>query len=149
MPYWNVTDLQARLGAEVVLQCFDDDNDGAPDTAAIALLQADSDSKIEGYLRGIYSLDAVRADPPNQVKRLSLDFAVAYAAQRNPAYIRRDWAPLMAAAEREARDLREGRIRLDVEGSPEPAANQGGIVEDAAGDTPEPVWNGAWGAGDY
>lgn len=137
LPYWTFSDLETRLGAEVMRQVFDDDNDGSADTAAIDQLSADSDSFVEGYLRGVYELTAVREAPPNQVKRLSLDYAVAQCAKRRPEYVRRDFKPLEDAVRQELAEIRAGKIRLDVVGAPEPGANQGGDVWDGGDDFSE------------
>lgn len=126
MAYWTLEDLQDRLSRETVINCFDDDDDGEPDDTPIERLQVDSDSFVEGYLRGNYDLDAVRAAPPNQVVRLSLDYAEAMTAKRHPAYVKRDWVPMMAMVKADLADIRAGKIRLDVVGTPEPAANNGG-----------------------
>ncbi len=128
MAYWSQTDLENRLSPQIVKQILDDDNDGFADVGAVARLQADSDSKVESYLRPIYDLTVVRATPPNEVKRLSLDVAVAMAAMRHPEVRRTDGPELMSMAERDLERLRTGKTRLDVVGSPEPAANVGGTV---------------------
>jgi len=152
LPYWTLTDLEDRLSAETVRQVFDDDGDGTADTAAIARLQADCDSFVEGYLRGVYSLTAVRAAPPNQVKRLSLDYAEVVCAKRHGEYVRRNWKDLLDALTKELMAIRNGVIRLDVEGTPEPGANQGGEVWDGGDDLTEvapKVFIGTGGMGDF
>lgn len=128
MAFWALSDLQARLSAETVKQILDDDNDGTADTEPLARLRADSDSYVLGALRGIYDLTVIQASPPNEVKRLSLDAGVMYCAQRHPEYVRRDWEKLKRALDQDLDALRLGKRRLDVVGSPEPAANEGGSV---------------------
>lgn len=150
LPYWTISDLESRLGREVVIQVFDDDNDGVPDAGAVDQLSADSDSFVEGYLRGVYELATVRDAPPNQVKRLSLDYAVAQCAKRRPEYVRRDFGPLEAAVRQELSEIRSGKIRLDVIGAPEPGANQGGEVWDGGDDyTEDTVKFFSGGMGDF
>lgn len=134
LPYWLLSDLENRLSAEVVRQVFDDNGDGVADAAVIVRLQSDSDSWVEGYLRGNYDLAAVRANPPNQVRRLSLDYAEACTARRHGEYVRRDWKGMLEQAEKELRRIRSGEVRLDVEGTPEPATNHGGAVWDGSTD---------------
>lgn len=118
-------ELSKRIGPDALQLIYDDNRDGTADADPIAQLAADAKSKLFGTLRGIYDLAAVEASPPNEVSRLMLDIMVAYAAQRHPEAVRRDWVPLMAQADADLMKLRTGKIRLDVEGSPEPAANQG------------------------
>lgn len=121
MPYWEKSDLEARLGAEPVRQVLDDDNDGEADDAAIAALQADSDAFVEGFLRPLYDLNQVRLARPHQVKRLSLDHAVVQCAKRNPQYIRKDWKDLEQSLLNELELIRRNIVRLNTEVSPEPA----------------------------
>ena len=45
---------------------------------------------------------------------------------------------LLDRARQELKDLRNGVTRLDVEGTPEPAANQGGEVLSGNPDAPDP-----------
>lgn len=150
MPYWAQVDLENRLSAETVVQVFDDNNDGVVDAGPLAQLQADCDSYVEGFLRGIYDLAVVRTTPPNQVKRLSLDYAVAQCAKRRPGYVKRDWKELEDACRSELVDIRSGKVRLDVVGPPEPAANQGGEAWDGGTDlTVAPVHVFMDGLGDF
>lgn len=121
MPYWIKSDLEARLGAEPVRQMLDDDNDGEADDAAIEALQADSDAFVEGFLRPLYDLKAVRLAQPHQVKRLSLDHAVVQCAKRNPQYGRKDWKDLERSLLNELELIRRNIVRLNTEVSPEPA----------------------------
>jgi phage gp36-like protein len=126
--YWVLADLQARISEEASLQILDDDHDGSVDDEPLARLQADSDSYVNGFLRGIYDLDAVAADPPNEVVRLSLDVAEWMLAKRWPRYVSGDWRQKREDCRLELMDLRMGKTRLDVVGTPEPAANVGGSV---------------------
>jgi len=134
MPYWFQADLENRISIEVAIQVLDDNNDGVVDTGPLAQIQADCDSFVDGYLRGIYDLPTVKANPPNQVKRISLDYAVAQCAKRRPGYIKHDWKDLESAARAELSDIRSGRVRLDVVTAPEPAANEGTNVWDGGPD---------------
>jgi len=126
--YITITDLEARLGANAVRAFLDDDNDSAADTAAINQIIADAESKVNGYARGIYTIPFT-APIPVEVKRLALDVAHAYMAMRHPEYVHGNWKELMDHADAQLRDLRNGKTRLDVMTTPEPAANQGGTVE--------------------
>lgn len=153
MAYITSTDLSARLSATKLARIYDDDRDGTADTDPVALLIADACSKVAGYLRGLYDLAVIEAAPPHEVVRLTLDVAVAMAAQRHPEVVRVDWVPLMQGAERDLERLRAGKTRLDVMGSPEPAANaSGGFSEGDPsqfdGATALPVFSGE-GFGDF
>lgn len=119
-PYITKADIENRLSKKVVVQIYDDDSDGRADADPIALLCADASSKVAGYLRPNYDLTVVASTPPHEVIRLALDVAVAYAAQRFPSYVKRDWEKLMKCAEGDLENLRNGTTRLDVVASPEP-----------------------------
>lgn len=138
-PYIAKADIEQRLSAPVVKRIYDDDNDGTADADPVNRLCKDASARVAGFLRGIYSLDAVAAAPPEEVIRLTLDVAEALAAKRFPRAVMRDWMPLWKVATDELKDLRNGVTRLDVEGSPEPAANQGGEVASGNPDAPDPL----------
>lgn len=149
-PYIVQSDLEDRLSVAVVKQIYDDTNAGAASANPISRLLKDASSKVAGYLRPIYDLDAVAAAPPNEVIRLSLDVAEALAAKRHPEYVRRDWKELLAAAESDLDKLRRGVTRLDVKLAPEPAANEGGSVRSGDPLNPLPVAKSfANGTGDF
>lgn len=136
-PYITQSDLEDRLSVAVVKQIFDDSNVGTASANPISRILKDASSKVAGYLRSTYDLDAVAASPPNEVIRLALDVAEAFAARRHPEYVRRDWKDLIAAAESELKLLRSGVTRLDVKLAPESAANEGGSVR--SGDPLKPL----------
>lgn len=121
MPYWDKSDLEARIGPEKVRQFLDDENTGEASEAAIVRLQRDADSFVEGFLRPMYDLEEVRLVRPNQVVRLSLDAAVMMLAQRHPEYIRKDWKEIRSALMQDLELIRRNVMRLDLETSPEPA----------------------------
>ena len=112
--YFTQAELEARLSVATVKNIYDDDNDGAADTSSVDRLRVDATSKVASYLHGLYDLAVIAASPPNEIKRLALDVAVAYAAQRFPSYVRRDWKPLLEAAEADLARLRSGKTLLDV-----------------------------------
>jgi len=135
-------DIEARVSAQVLRQCLDDNNDATADVANVARLIADAESYVEGFLRKEYDLTAIRAlgvACPNEIKRLCLDVATAYLVDRWPDYVRVDGTKLMDRARRDLMDLSAGKTRLDVVGSPEPAANNGGVVRSGNPDDTEVV----------
>ena len=109
-PYIVQSDLEARLGAQRVRDILDDDNNGLADPAPVARILADASAKVAGVLRGIYDLTVIASAPPEEVKRLALDVAVVYAAQRHPEVVRRDWQPLLKAVTQDLEDLRTGML---------------------------------------
>jgi phage gp36-like protein len=140
--YITLSDLEDRITQAVLTQILDDNVDGTPDENPLLRVIADAESYVEGFLRGNYDITVIRAlgrSAPNEVKRLCLDVAVAYLYDRHPEYIRADGMKLMESARRDLLELRKGITRLDVVGSPEPAANQGGVVRSGDPDEIAPV----------
>jgi phage gp36-like protein len=140
--YITLSELEDRITETVVRQILDDNVDGTPDANPLARVIEDAESYVEGFLRGNYSLTVLRnlgTAAPNEVKRLCLDVAVSHLYDRHPEYIRADGRRLLERARRDLIDLRKGVTRLDVVGSPEPAANQGGVMLSGDPEEPEPV----------
>lgn len=138
MAYIVRTDLEKRLSPAVVRSLYDDDNDGEPDDDPVAQLIADAESKVLGAIVGPGGVYATAFDVnnyPAELKRLFLDAAVAYAAQRHPEYVRREWLPLMQQLDAELSMLRNGKRTLGITTTPEPAANHGGSVVNDVPDT--------------
>lgn len=139
MTYIVQADLEARLSARVIREILDDDASGAADAANITRVIADAESYCEGFIRGNYDLTTIRAlgtAAPNELKRLCIDVATAYLWDRHPEYVRAHGDKLLERARRDLIDLRNGVTRFDVTGTPEPAANQGGVVR--SGDPEQP-----------
>jgi phage gp36-like protein len=118
-----VEQLENRLSAAVVARLFDDDNDGTADSGPLAQLLLDAASKVDSYLAPLGMLP-LSAPYPNEIIRLELDIAQAYAAQRFPETVRVDWEKLMAQAEKDLDRLRMGKTMLG-QSPPDPGANQG------------------------
>jgi len=134
-------DLENRLTARVVRQILDDDIDGSPDAGPLAQVIADAEAYCEGFVRGNYDIAALQAlgvGAPTEFKRLCLDVAAAFLVERHPEYIRADGDDMIERARRDLMDLRNGVTRMNVVGSPENAANQGGIVRTGDPDDPTP-----------
>lgn len=134
-PYITQADLESRFSTAALRRGFDDDNDGAADANPITRLIADASAKVAAAMRGKYDLDAVASSTPEEVKRLTLDVAHAYAALRHPSYVQADGFELMKLANAELKMLRNGEMRLDVEGTPEPREDVGGGYVEGDPDT--------------
>ena len=111
--YFTQADLEARVGANIVVTCFDDDNDGVADASALARIIDDASSFCDGYYAAL-GLIPFQGTPPATVKRLALDVAVAFVAQRHPEVLHRDWEALLDAARRELEDVRKGKTQLGL-----------------------------------
>lgn len=129
-------ELEGRLGTNTVAAILDDDNSGDADTAAVTRLLEDATSKVLGYAAAAgYDLAALRASPPNELKRLALDAAEVLAARRFPEVVRRGWKDMMEVNELELVALRKGATQLDVANGTgiEPNATQRTSVRVAGG----------------
>lgn len=159
---WTQAELEAELGAEVVLQLLDDDNDGVVDEEPLRRLQESSAAYVTSGIERIYPtlvglIAEWQADPllegvPPKLKQLGLDYAVATLTKRNPSYVRRDWRELMDHVDKQIERIRKtGLDSLGVSTPPEPAANQGGIIESESGSGEEPTkfFTGPCGLGDF
>jgi phage gp36-like protein len=117
--------LEARLGVRVVKDIYDDNLDGTADDNAIDRLRADASSKVAARLG---SYPNAFTTIPEEVVRVTLDAAVAMAAQRHPEYVRRNWEPLMTQVDKDLDAIQKAKARLDAQGSPSTATNVGGLV---------------------
>jgi hypothetical protein len=120
--------LENRLSAIIVKRIYDDNNDGSADSDPLNQLLLDASSKFRGALGTIYDIDTFDQNTLDEVVRISLDIAQAYAAQRHSEIVRVDGFKLMQQAEKDIEKIRAGLSNLGTKGPPEPAANQGGIV---------------------
>lgn len=144
--------VERRLSVDVVRRIYDDDNIGVAECSEddpLGQLIKDSEAMFEGYARGIYDLAALRANPPSEAVRLVLDCCDFLAVKRFPRASTRDWVSLEKSVRDELKGLRDGKTRLDVVSTPEPAANNGGRVElygpeNVATDN-DPVFTGGFG----
>lgn len=130
-PYITQADLENRLGASKIRRILDDSNIGEADSNAVAQVIADSQSKVDGKIKGVYSpipLNLNGGPVPSEIKRLTLDVAVAYMAIRHPEYVRVDGVRLMELADKELSALRKAESRLNTDAAPEPHKGVGGDV---------------------
>jgi phage gp36-like protein len=118
--------LEKRLSAQVVRRIYDDNNDGDADASPLLQVCEDAEARFESFCAGIYDLAALRTAPSTEAIRLCLDCAEAMAYRRFPRAAARDWLPLWQAVETELKDLRSRKSELNTQGTPEPAANDGG-----------------------
>lgn len=127
------TQLSRRLGPAALRRLYDDQDSGTADTNAVDQLIADASGKVASYLQGVVALStastAATSDTAHEVVRLTLDVAVAMAAQRHPeALPSYDGIELMKQAERDLDRLRKNTTALDTDNSPNPVANEGGEI---------------------
>jgi phage gp36-like protein len=123
-PYITRAQLENRLSKIVVQRIFDDNNDGSADANPVNQLLKDASSKLRSTLGQLENLDELTAesDTADEVTRLCLDIAQAYAAQRFPEFVRVDGFKLMKQAEADLARLRMGFTNLGTNQVQEPVA---------------------------
>ena len=139
MYFFTKAQLEARLSAKRVKRIYDDNLDGNADTDPINQLRADTTSKVASYLEPLGIMPRIEAlfdqttgelltgkTLPQELTRLTLEVAVALAAQRFPEIMRMNWVELMAQVDKDLCKLRDGKTSLG-----------GGIFGDGTESTPE------------
>ncbi|MBA2686854.1 MAG: hypothetical protein H0U64_02015 [Gemmatimonadaceae bacterium] len=115
--------FENRLGREVVARIYDDNNDGEADSDPILQLLDDASDYVRGAIGGAYDLDLVTslsAATAGELRRLTLDAAMAMAAQRHSGYIRYDWEKILKRVDEELYAIRLGKRTLGSKTAPEP-----------------------------
>lgn len=122
--------FENRLGREVVARIYDDNNDGVADANPVIQLLEDASSKVRGAIGPVFDslqLTAANSSDASELRRITLDVAVAMAAQRHSGYVRYNWRDLMEQADKDLKMLRTGMSNLGgTLQPPEAASNQGG-----------------------
>lgn len=147
--FFTLAELQDRVSRETVRECYDDNNDGDPDDEPIRRLILDATSRVTSALIGVYPdiLTFTALTVPNELKRLALDAAFAYMAQRHEEYVRRDYVKLLTQLEI---DLNNHRIaRSQVDSATVTPANVGGVHTSASPNITTVREDGSGGMGDF
>lgn len=120
-------ELDARYSAPFVRAVLDDDRNGTSDSAVLTQLIEDSSSYVlERY--AAVTEQAVDANAiPKSLRRLALDVAGAYMAQRDPDRARVDPEAVFTRVRKEIADMRQA-VSVIVATPPDPTANNGGDV---------------------
>lgn len=133
MAYITQADIENALGVNVVQAIFDDNIDGAVDTAPMTACLAYASSQVDAFLAGNYAVTLPIASPPDVVKFAAVDFACAYATRRKPDVVQamgeKSWTDFHDAALANMKLYSTGLARLPVATAAAPA-NVGGVVVD-------------------
>jgi phage gp36-like protein len=150
-PYITQTQLEARISAQALRRCLDDDNDGDADTATVTQFLTDASSKVRTFLAGNHSaatLAAIVTTTPDEVVRLALDVAQAMLAMRHPEVFRIDGEAMMRVAVTELKALRLNEIAIaGITAENEGGENSIGDPNDWDEDDYEPFFQ--YGMGDF
>lgn len=136
-------DLENRMSAAVVGRILDDNNTGVANTAPLAQLLSDGQSRVMGYVRRAYTplqIQALLLSPPELLKSLCLDACQVYAFERFPTYCRIE-PSMIDRVQRDLENVASSRMRIDnADGqTTEPVpANVGGIIESGNPNKPAP-----------
>jgi hypothetical protein len=122
------TDLERRLGPDVVRRIFDHNSDGVADAASLTQICEDASSKVRGALGLVYDLDQFDPTIATELRRIALDAALAMTARDFHGAYPRDWGMLWEQVKSDLADIRKGMSNLATKEPPERAANQGGTV---------------------
>jgi len=129
--YCTQADLDARFGADEILQLTDRDADGVADTGVLDVAIADAGTPIDTYIAKRYDLPL--AEIPAALVKVACDM-VRYALHKE------DPPDRVAASQKDAmtflRDVAAGRAVLDVAGT-EPV----GAVDDVIVEGPDRVFS--------
>jgi phage gp36-like protein len=138
-PLITKSDLEDRLTRKVLTRICDDNRDGFADRDPVARLCWDATTYVMGLIGGVFDFP-IGSPVPNELVRIALDVAEAYAAKRHPSVVRVDWKLILEQATRELKELRVGLRSLDTPPmsnepsapapTPPKARNVGGIVYD-------------------
>lgn len=120
--------LERRLSRDLVRRIYDDNNDGVGDPDPLQQLCEDASSKIRGALPAYDPDDMSPANAllTTELRRLSLDAAVAMAGQRPGSGL--DWVSLMAQVDADLDRIRKGQASLGSRANPEPADHGVAVV---------------------
>lgn len=121
-------DIKAILSASVVVDIFDDNNDGLPDGDPMLWLETEAEDQFESGVSAVISLDVLRAHPCGTSARIVGEFVRYLAAIRFPRAYGRDPEKLLKIARDSVDRVRTAKDRLAAQGAPNPPANVGGDV---------------------
>lgn len=129
--YITDADLLAAISENVVNATADDDNNGTPDAAVLALVIASAEGIVDSFLLGFYTFPLT--EPTDRIVRFAaLDFALAFLAERHPEYVRNRDSKMGEVRYKRGVEtmlrLQQARQRLPDESLVAPPKNIGGIV---------------------
>ena len=131
--YLTLSDLELKIGEDMVLRLFDDDDDGVADTAAVEAILIAAERFVAGHVSLVYPLATILADVATleHVRSLAIPVAVHYAFQRRTEFTTRDGTVYQgpySEAVKTLEKVRAGKFRLDANGAPVAPSNVGGLL---------------------
>jgi hypothetical protein len=149
-PLFTRDDLENHIGKARLDLCLSDQPMGEASEESVAILIDNATRFCRGKIGAVFELSTLDADTAGDLKRLALDVARAYLAERAPESLRLDPAKIFDRVTKELKQLRIGESTLGTQAAPEPAANHGGEVTSGDPEDPCPKEHFALsGTGDY
>jgi phage gp36-like protein len=143
--YWSLADLKPRIPEGKRLEIFDRDLDGVEDDEIIDDYRVRSAVYVDAKLSGAFTLPF--ATVPDEIRRHSLDVAIAMMGMDMPELFRVDYLAKMKLVDTALDALRKAHQGTGDK-PPDPAKNHGGMV--GTGTTnpwKSPVFGKGWGGG--
>lgn len=110
MVYSQLTDIQERIPAEILLQLTDDADTGSVDEAKVVAAIQRADSEIDAWCGGRYSVPF--ATPPAIVAELSADLATYYLYSRRQEIIPESRSERYRANQTLLKAISAGQVQL-------------------------------------
>jgi phage gp36-like protein len=85
-------DLEDAISPHTVVELFDDNEDGGADTTPLDAVIARAEAQVNSYLARAYkglTLPVTQSPASDMLKQAALMFAIPYAFQRHPEYVRK------------------------------------------------------------
>lgn len=153
--YLNQTDLENAINVQTVLAIFDDAGTGTINQVALTDCLSRASAMVDSYLARVYRgpFPITQTPFPAMIKIAAIDFAVAYAFERHPEYVRSYGEEKRQERWARARDMME-RICDGLQEMPDytaqpKQANLGGIVYSAGPRTIIDNFDGTANGGDF
>lgn len=142
--YLTDANVAARITWQTISDVFDDERDGNWQ-GNLEEFKLDAESEVEQSIAKTYGeagfawLRAQGTSCPRACKRIALDVFEWRMGTRHPSYTNAAaWQKKRDKADADLKMLRLRDVELDTIGEPEPAQNEGGIVESGDPDDIEP-----------
>lgn len=130
--YCSLSDIIGAVSVAVAVRYLDDDGDGVPDEQAWRAVQDSVTNVIESHVGRVYTVETLRQAPPPLLRTIAVDLSLHRMGMRRPEFTDQQGRPQYHYQGNLAldtlRDIGAGKVRLDVNGTPETPANVSGSV---------------------
>ncbi len=122
--------LEARIGAQLLQRCADDNNDGQSDPSVVDQILADASGYVRGGMPQYNPADLTPANAlvTDELRRLALDAAEMLCAKRRPTVVKRPWMDLKESLDKDLERIMRAQRSLGSNASPTPADTSVSVV---------------------